>query len=234
MAVKDYYLILRIPREESGAGVRSMFRALVEQSHTDRIAPRAAPTLRDIVEAYGVLSDPEKRRQYDGELRTSVTETRVEHTPRRGGLGRDAELLAPEPLGVPGDFTTLSTSPEEFRDRLSSNFTHRGVPKGERLEAFTLELCVSPYTAASGALLSVGIPVFRACSVCDGSGRDWLFPCLSCGEQGIVEEQELVEIRIPPGVVDGSSFDLPLHGLGIHNFYLRLHLRIDLQATAPF
>ena len=130
-------------------------------------------------------------------------------------------------MSVPRDFQTLSSSPEELSDRLSGNFTYLGVPKGDRLEALTVEIHLTPQEAAWGITLPFGIPVFRPCPICGGSGRDWVFPCLSCDEQGVIEEQQILRLRIPAGVADGAVFELPLDGLGIHNFYLRVYVRLD-------
>jgi DnaJ-class molecular chaperone len=74
---------------------------------------------------------------------------------------------------------------------------------------------------------AVGLPRVHRCPDCDGAGRIWLFPCLSCGEQGLIESEEVVPIRIPPLVHSRSIIEVPLHRLGIHNLYLRLHVRIE-------
>ena len=42
----------------------------------------------------------------------------------------------------------------------------------------------------------------------------------------MVEEEKRVRIHIPPMVRDGTMVELPLGGLGIHNFFLRLVIRI--------
>jgi len=43
----------------------------------------------------------------------------------------------------------------------------------------------------------------------------------------MVEEEERVMLKIPPRVEDGTIFEIPLAGLGVHNFYLRVILRIS-------
>ena len=42
----------------------------------------------------------------------------------------------------------------------------------------------------------------------------------------MIEEEETVRVQIPPLVRDGTILEVPIRGLGIHNFYLRLHIRI--------
>jgi molecular chaperone DnaJ len=227
MAVKDYYLVLGVPREESDSGIRAVFRSLVNQYHPDRAGPQSASILRDIAEAYGVLSDPERRRRYNQQLRRREVPPQEPPGPLRSGAAFEAEPLMPEPMFVPRDFEPVGNSVEQLMDRLRGNFTHLGVPKGDRLESLDVEVHLSPSAAARGAVLPIGLPVFRSCPVCGGAGHDWLFPCLSCDEQGIVEEERQVRVRIPAGVDDGAIFEMPLQGLAIENLYLRLHVRID-------
>ncbi|HYS42653.1 MAG TPA: hypothetical protein VEM32_01625 [Geobacteraceae bacterium] len=94
------------------------------------------------------------------------------------------------------------------------------------MEGLNVELLLSADEAARGGVASIGVPVFYPCPVCGGSGRDWLFPCTYCQEQGMIEEEETVRVQIPPLVRDGTILEVPIRGLGIHNFYLRLHIRI--------
>jgi molecular chaperone DnaJ len=47
-----------------------------------------------------------------------------------------------------------------------------------------------------------------------------------CDGEGLLEEQETVRVHVEPNVGDGTVMEVPLRGLGVHNFYLRLHIRI--------
>jgi DnaJ-class molecular chaperone len=112
-------------------------------------------------------------------------------------------------------------------DRFIRNFTGARVPKGERLESMNVEVILTPDEAAWGAAVPVGLPVFYRCPQCHGSGHVSLFPCLECNAQGIVEGEERLTVRIPPVSADRAIFEMPIHGLGIHNFYLCLHIRVS-------
>jgi molecular chaperone DnaJ len=85
---------------------------------------------------------------------------------------------------------------------------------------------LSPQEAARGGLVTIGVPVFVTCPGCRGTGRVWLYRCDYCWGEGLVEAQEAVRVQVPPMVVDGTVVELPLGGLGIHNFYLRVILRV--------
>jgi len=65
---KDYYQILGIPKRASDEAIKKAYRKLAMQYHPDRNQGKekwANEKFKEINEAYGVLGDPKKRRQYD-------------------------------------------------------------------------------------------------------------------------------------------------------------------------
>jgi len=65
---KDYYGILGLPRNASDAEIKKVYRKLAMQYHPDRNPGKekwANEKFKEINEAYGVLGDPQKRKQYD-------------------------------------------------------------------------------------------------------------------------------------------------------------------------
>lgn len=65
--MKDYYSILGVTQNCSEDEIRKQYRKLAMQYHPDRNpdSPEAEEKFKEIAEAYGVLTDPEKRQQYD-------------------------------------------------------------------------------------------------------------------------------------------------------------------------
>ena len=190
---RTYYMILGVPRTESPGGIRSAYRDLAKKMHPDVAGEQATRAFQEITEAYDVLSDPQRRRAYNDEL-------------RRGESGAAASVRPVPPMS-----------------------TVR-VPKSEHLEGLNIEVVLTPEEGRQGCVLPIGVPVFRRCPWCGGSGSDWLFPCLACGQQGTIEEEEIVRFRIPPMARPGATFEVPLRGLGIHSFYLRLHVFVEPDA----
>lgn len=64
MANKDYYSVLGVPRDASQDDIKKAFRKLAHKYHPDKQGGDEAK-FKEANEAYGVLSDPEKRKRYD-------------------------------------------------------------------------------------------------------------------------------------------------------------------------
>jgi DnaJ-class molecular chaperone len=223
---KNYYIVLGVPPTESPNGIYEAFRELAKQHHPDRVGPQGTRAFQEILEAYEVLSDPQKRRLHN----RGLYETELKEASRpepMSSLRSRAEPLVPESRSILRDFQTIRPGYEPLFDRVFRNFSGLGIAKGEHIEGLHIEIVLSPVEAITGATVPIGLPVFYTCPVCEGSGRNWLFPCIQCTEQGMIEEEETVNVRIPPMVRDGTVLELPIHGLGIHNFHLCLHVRTE-------
>jgi DnaJ-class molecular chaperone len=227
MIRKNYYLVLGVPHQETARGIQAAFRNLAKRYHPDRAGPDATARFQDIQEAYSILSDPDKRRMHNHELEQEQEIPRSRSEPIFSRRRPRAEPLIPETRSVLRDFQTVGPSFEALFDRFVRNFTGERIPKGERLESLNVEIILSTHEAARGAEVPLGVPVFYSCPECGGSGRVALFPCLECHTQGMVEGEETVTVRIPPMAVDRAVFEVPIHGLGIYNLHLRLHVRIS-------
>jgi DnaJ-class molecular chaperone len=227
MVKRDYYIVLGVARSESSVGIHEAFRKLAKKYHPDLGGPEATETFQEIAQAYEVLSDPEQRMTYDQTLRQGETFFRSEplEQERRQGSYRP-EPLVPKPMSILHDFQTIRPSFDALFDRILQNFSGIGVTKAERIEDLNIEVILAPMEAARGVVAPIEVPVFRTCWSCHGTGREWLYTCAACMGQGLIEEHETISVRIPPGVRDRSVIELPIGGLGIYNFYLRLHIRI--------
>jgi molecular chaperone DnaJ len=227
MANDDHYIVLGVPRTTGPRGIREAFHDLALRYHPDRAGPESTRKFQDILEAYRVLSDARARASYDRGLHHARLEE-LYAWPPVVPVARGADIpLADEPISLLRDFHATFPSVDEIFERLLRNFTEVHVPKAERLRPLDLDLILTPDEATAGGSVSIGVPVFYRCEVCQGSGRDWLFPCLACGETGMVEREHPVRIRIPAMVRRGSTFEIPIRGLGIRNLYLRVRIQVS-------
>lgn len=220
MARKDYYLILGVARSESPAGIRARYRDLVRTLHPDVAGTASTAAFRAVTEAYEVLADPVARRRHNRELAGA----------ERSSLAAVATPVAPwpaEPVSLLAEPTAVRPSFEALVDRVVRNFTGLGVPKAERPEGLTVEVLLTPDEALRGVEVPLVVPGIHRCVECGGTGRAWLFPCASCGGEGAIATDRVIRIPIPAGVRSGSVIEGSLDGLGIHNLYLRLYVRIE-------
>ena len=224
MGGRTYYMILGVSRTENPGGIRSAYRDLARKLHPDVAGEKTTRVFQEITEAYDVLSDPKRRRAYNDELQRADGRDIVPVTgnwppPRRA------------PVSIFSSAESVRPSFEAMYDRFRRNFTGVGIPQSEGLEALNIEVLLTSEEARHGCVLPIGIPVFQRCPVCGGSGHDWLFPCLACGQQGTIEQEQVVRVPIPPITRSGGIVEMPLQGLGIHNFCLRLHLFLGSNAA---
>ena len=233
MVQRDHYIILGVSPTAPTRSIQSAFRTLAKQYHPDRVGSQGTSAFQDIAEAYEVLSNPERRAVYDSQRRLMEPAERTWAPPEplipepsSHGQRLWDDPLRPEQPSLFHDFMTFQPSFEALRARMLRNFTGAGVPKGERVESLNVEVVLSPDEARRGGILRLGIPVFVPCPRCAGTGHVWGVGCLACMGEGMREQEQTVAVRLPPQVQHGAIFERSLHGLGLHNFYLRLHIAI--------
>ncbi len=226
METRNYYVVLGVDPLESSHGIRSAFRELVQRYHPDRAGSQGMPFFQDIVAAYRVLADPDRRASYDAGLRDGGERMVERRRPITPAPWPEAEPLAPVPISLFRDFAVRRPGLQEVASRFRRSFTHPDLPKSQRPEALRLEVVLPPDRAARGGLLELTVPVFYPCRSCHGSGSIGPFACSRCNGQGMVEHEELVQLSVPARLRDGSVFALPLRGLGIHGLFLELMFRV--------
>ncbi|MBA2882647.1 DnaJ-class molecular chaperone [Desulfosalsimonas propionicica] len=92
---RSYYAILGIPADASHEEVKTAYRRLAKQYHPDH-AGGDSRKFRDVQEAYSVLADSAKRREYERHRETGEVRVRTASSQRSGPARFDAEPLIPE------------------------------------------------------------------------------------------------------------------------------------------
>src|SRR5688572_30981409 len=92
-STKDFYQVLGVGEKASAEEIKKAYRKLAKQHHPDANLnnPQAAERFKEIGEAYSVLSDAEKRKQYDQMRRLGAF-----------GFGEGGRAGQPRPGGGPG------------------------------------------------------------------------------------------------------------------------------------
>lgn len=174
MAKRDYYEVLGIGREASTEEIKKAFRKLARQYHPDANSgdENAEEKFKEIAEAYEILSDPEKRANYD----------RFGHAAANGqGFGGFREGFG----GFGADFGGFGDIFDMFFGRGAR--AQRGPQKGADIR---VDVEISFKEAAFGVEKDIRVPRFEECEKCGGTGAAaGTSPqrCSVCGGTGQVQ-----------------------------------------------
>jgi curved DNA-binding protein CbpA len=127
VSANDYYEVLGVNRTESLEGIQTAYRKLAKQCHPDLAGMQGKEKFQALQEAYEVLSDPGKRKEYDARVdqwrmrrtRSSGPEPLVpSHQPSR--FTRPEPLIRPSspPENIFGSPSSRRASCEDFRSGL--------------------------------------------------------------------------------------------------------------------
>ncbi|MDR0417484.1 MAG: molecular chaperone DnaJ [Propionibacteriaceae bacterium] len=187
---KDYYAILGLKKDAGEADIKKAFRKLARDNHPDRHPDDKAAERRfkEASEANDVLSDPDKRKEYDEAralLGSGFRSTRggPSASGPMGGVNLEDLLGGAAGGAMGGGFGDL------FGGLFGGGGASRGPRRGHDLEG---EVTVSFADAAAGVTVAVALSADAACPTCRGTGaRKGTQPrvCPSCQGSGTVTRQ---------------------------------------------
>tara|TARA_B100000683_G_C12452358_1_gene540638 strand:- start:483 stop:1529 length:1047 start_codon:yes stop_codon:yes gene_type:complete len=229
---KNHYKILGINRNATLDNVRKAFRQKAKLYHPDAVGedPEKQALFQEIVEAYEILSDPERRRRFDLLGRSdSVKQASMPATlPTESGILQFfSNLLKPkitrENFGKPmlgADMETeVSITLEESLHpcqkllALKIPFPCPNCKGHVWLHDKPASTC--PDCDGTGTKKNIGpVPFLRSCKRCDGSGKIHLTICESCNLTGLKTTEQRFEVDLPAGVENESV--VRLQGLGAY------------------
>lgn len=213
MSVKfqDYYEILGVGREATEKEIKAAYRKLARQWHPDLRPPAekaaAEEKFKRINEAYEVLKDPEKRSRYNqlGEQWRDGQDFRASPDMEGVRFYRDGEPVS----GFEGGFS-------DFFEILFGGATARGqgfrrsaAVRGEDLES---EIALTIEEAYRGVAKTIRVSGSELCAACRGTAVQGDSFCPRCGGLGAVSKEKTLEVKIPPGVREGSRIRLKGQG----------------------
>lgn len=243
MHMKDYYEILGVPRNASEEDIKKAFRKLAHQYHPDKVHGNEEK-FKELSEAYQVLSDQQKRKQYD----------QFGNSNPMGGAGFNPSWDFSSSGGQ--DFNNVDFG-EIFEDFFAGfgGARHSNTPRGRDIsmdvelsfkeaifgsERKVLLTKLKHCTRCSGEGKEPGTEMkecancngtgtiresrrsflgtftqLRQCSTCSGRGRIPEKKCRECGGIGVIKGTEEVVLAVPAGINDGEMIKLPQGGEAI-------------------
>jgi DnaJ-class molecular chaperone len=197
MDYKDYYKVLGVPKNASASDIKKAFRKLAHEFHPD-VNPGdkgAEEKFKEISEAYEVLSDAEKRRKYD-----TLGPIWQDQFGFSSGAGRRSSSFRSSPLN-----NKSSSSGSGFSDFFETLFGRSANPTRRTGEDIEQRVEVTLQEAYTGGMRTFNIQSNDMCPICRGTrvvaGRS----CVNCGGLGTLAHSKRIQVKIPPGVDNGSK-----------------------------
>lgn len=233
---QDYYDILGVGKNASDDEIKAAFRKLARQYHPDvSKEEHAEEKFKEINEAYGVLSDKEKRARYDRYGKAGLggmggggyqdytvdfndifedlfsgfgfsTGRRSRRSPRRG---RDLQMQVP--LTFEEAVFGVEKDIEFSRDETCSRCNGNGAEPGTT--PVKCGTCGGQGEVRQVRQTFLGQMVQTApCPTCNGRGETITSPCTTCRGNGLERKKVKKKVSIPAGVDGGTQIRLAGEG----------------------
>jgi len=185
MSKRDYYEILSVTRTSTVEEIKKSYRKVAMQYHPDRNPgdKTAEDKFKEAAEAYEVLSDPDKRSQYDRYGHAGLSNN------GRGGFGGGAGMNMDDIFSQFGDI---------FGDDMFGSFFGGGGGRaggrrgrGTRGSDLRIKIKLNYEEIAKGVTKNIKVKKYITCSTCGGSGakdKNSIQTCSTCGGNGQVRK----------------------------------------------
>ena len=223
---KSYFAILGISPQATADDIRSAYRRLAKEFHPDHYEG-GSHRFQEVQEAYSVLGNRQKRREYERRIRKIYHKRPVKQTTHS----------APEPL-IPKErpidigeispvrsFRSFTPSMDEIFNWLWNNYSNLSPPKSGRIQNLTLEVTLTPEQANRGGNARIMVPAKAVCPSCSGYGGVGPYECFRCAGEGAISGEMPISVSFPPSLTNDHAVMIPLDRFGIRNVRITVLFR---------
>jgi len=219
--MKNYYEILGVQKNATDDELKKAYRKLALQYHPDK-NPGTEDKFKEVAEAYETLSNPEKRKKYDNPLRgfsggfegfdSAYSDLFNQWNSRNSKIRSKGQSLSIYiQLGIDDSITGISK-----KIRLKRKVRCKPCGGNGSLNGSSFQSCgecngrgmVDAYSNRGFVQMIQTV----ACPKCQGKGKVILEGCDTCLSSGLADMEDVIEVNIPAGAVEGMQFQV--HGKG--------------------
>jgi len=244
MEKKDYYSVLEVPREATAEQIKAAYRKMALKYHPDRNPDNkeSEKKFKEAAEAYEVLSDDAKRKQYD-QFGHASTDDRFSGGPGMGDINdifenfgdifssmfggathqhkrskngptpvKGHDLFKEETISLKESFVGAKVEARYYRFTVCDVCVGTGAKKGSMAKQ------CSTCKGSGNVNFQQGFFMYtQPCKACEGNGFTIQSPCDGCNGQSRVKKYEKFTVNIPQGIYDGA--ELRITGKGDAGVY---------------
>lgn len=236
MAKRDYYEVLGVSKTATADEIKKAYRTLAKKYHPDvNSEPGAAEKFKEIQEAYEVLSDEQKREQYNqfGHEGPNMGQGGFSGFDFGGFGGGFEDILSSVFGGGRRTSTRESSKGNDLRIAVTITFEESVFGVEKELSVNKYETCptcsglgaesksdieVCPKCRGRGRVVMEQNTIFgrmqteTTCPTCGGRGKVIKKKCQTCNGEGRVKKVSKIKVKIPAGIEDGQGLKLSGYG----------------------
>ena len=234
---RDYYEVLGVSKGAKDDEIKKAYRSMAKKYHPDMNPgdKDAEAKFKEVNEAYAILSDPDKKAQYD-RYGHSAFEQGGQGAYGGGfdfgdigdifgdifgggfGFGRSSRQSRNAPMRGEDILVRLVLSFEEAAFGVKKDVSFQKIQKcaecggSGAAKGTTAETCSSCHGSGQKKVMQrIGGMAFQStttCDACRGSGKIIKKPCSECRGEGFVKTKKTLSVNIPAGIDDGERIAL--------------------------